>query len=86
MADTLTLQIDPETAEQLRRIAEKSGESIEVIAEHLLEQAAAERDAPDQYELSKEQLADLKERLKNPGPYASPERVAKILAKFKPGD
>jgi len=35
------------------------------------------------HQLSDEQLADLRERLKNPSPLASPERVAAVLAKFK---
>jgi predicted transcriptional regulator len=41
MADTVTLSLDPETAEQLRRVAAESGESLESIAERVLAEAAA---------------------------------------------
>ncbi len=32
--------------------------------------------------LTPEQIADLQARMKNPGPFASADRVAKILGKF----
>jgi hypothetical protein len=42
----------------------------------------AEPEAAD-HELSAEQLAELLARLRHPGPMASIERVAAILAKFR---
>jgi hypothetical protein len=78
MADTLTLQIDPETAAELRRIAEDSGESVEALAQRLLAEAAHYPSA-----LSDEQLADLEERLRNPGPMASDEEVEAFFSRFK---
>lgn len=41
MADTITLSLDPETTEQLRRVAAESGESIEAVAQRVLVEAAA---------------------------------------------
>ena len=78
MADTLTLQIDPDTAAELRRMAEDSGESVEALAQRLLAEAAQYSGA-----LTPEQLADLDERLKNPGPMASEEEVEAFFARFK---
>jgi predicted transcriptional regulator len=78
MADTLTIQINPDTAAGLRRMAEDSGETVEQLAQRLLADAA-------QYssQLSDEQLADLEERLKNPGPLATDEEVEAFFSRFK---
>ena len=42
MADTLTIPLTPEVAEQLRRLASASGESVESLAKNVLEETAAE--------------------------------------------
>lgn len=42
MADTLTIPLAPEVAEQLRRLASASGESVESLAKNVLEETAAE--------------------------------------------
>jgi hypothetical protein len=42
MADTLTIALDPEAAERLRRLASASGESVEALAKGVLEETAAE--------------------------------------------
>jgi predicted transcriptional regulator len=78
MADTLTLQIDPETVAELRRIASETGESVEALAKRLLEDATT---YPSQ--LSDAQLADLRERLKNPGPLATAEEVEAFFSRFR---
>lgn len=83
MADTLTLHIDEETADRLRRAAEQAGESVESAARRLLGEALAEQDSPVDYQLSEEQLADLDERLKNPGPYATDAEVEAFFARFR---
>jgi len=44
MADTLTIPLAPEVAERLRRLASESGESLESLAQGLLEETAAEFD------------------------------------------
>lgn len=84
MADTLTLQIDPETAEHLRRAAAETGESVEALAKRILEEAAVDLSEPYHSPLTDEQLADLDRRLKEPGPFASPERVEEVLGRFRP--
>lgn len=78
MADTLTLQIDPDTAAELRRMASETGESVENLAQRLLEEAAQSTS-----QLSEDQIEDLRERLKNPGPMASDEEVEIFFARFK---
>jgi predicted transcriptional regulator len=45
MADTLTIPLAPEAAERLRRLAEASGETLEALAQGLLEDTAAEFDS-----------------------------------------
>lgn len=82
MADTLTLHIDDNTADRLRRLAEEMGESIESLAVRLLAESAVDAESADNSRLSEEQRADLRNRLQNPGPRATPERVANVLAKF----
>jgi hypothetical protein len=85
MTDTLTVKLDPETAARLRRVAAAEGESVEALVKRVLEDVAIELDQSGKASrLSDEQLADLRERLKNPGPIASPERVAEVLSKFRP--
>jgi hypothetical protein len=83
MADTLKLEIDPEKAARLRRIAAETGESIEAVAQRLLGDALADVDTHGGSLLSEEQQADLRRRLKNPGPVASPEEVESFFARFK---
>lgn len=81
VADTLTLHIDPETAAQLRQLASETGETVEEAAERLLAYLT-DRSRP-YLELSEEDLADLDERLKDPGPYATPEEAEAFLVRFK---
>ena len=83
MTHTLTVNLNPQTERRLRRLASEEGASLEVLVERLLEDISVELEADSDHQLSDEQLADLRERLKNPGPLASPERVAAVLAKFK---
>jgi hypothetical protein len=82
MSDTLTVKLDPATAARLRRVAAAEGESLESLAERLLQDVSIELNEPRSL-LTNEQLADLERRLGNPGPIASPERVAAVLSKFK---
>ena len=85
MSDTLTVKLDPETVARLRRVAAAEGESVEALVERVLEDVSIELDrAEKRPHLSEEQLASLRERLKNPGELASPERVAKVLSRFRP--
>jgi len=42
MADTLTIPLTPEAAARLRQLAETAGESLEELAQGLLEDTAAE--------------------------------------------
>lgn len=44
MADTITLSLTPEVMERLRRLADASGESVEAVAQGVLEETAAEFD------------------------------------------
>ncbi len=44
MTDTLTIPLTAEAAERLRRLAEVSGETVEELAQSLLEDAATEFD------------------------------------------
>lgn len=83
MADTLTLQLDSETSDQLRRIASETGESVEAVAQRLLEVAAIDFSSPYRSPLTEGQLADLDERLKDPGPLATSEEVETFFARFK---
>jgi predicted transcriptional regulator len=83
MTHSLTVTLNSQTERRLRRLASEEGASLEVLVERLLEDISVELEADDDHQLSEEQLADLRERLKNPGPLASPERVAAVLAKFK---
>ncbi len=78
MADTLTLQIDPDTAAEIRRLADQSGVSVEEMASLLLDQATAPG-----WQLSDGQLADLQKRLKNPGPFATEKEVEQVLSRFR---
>jgi hypothetical protein len=82
MTDTLTVKLDPATAARLRRVADAEGESLESLVERLLQDVSIELNEP-RSNLSDEQLADLERRLGNPGPIASPGRVAAVLSKFK---
>jgi hypothetical protein len=82
MADTITLQIDPEKAEELRKIAAETGVSVEELAQRLFDVALDDMTGPYP-ELSDEQLADLDARLKDPGPMASAEEVDAFFARFK---
>lgn len=83
MTHSLTVTLNSQTERRPRRLASEEGASLEVLVERLLEDISVELEADNDHQLSEEQLADLRERLKNPGPLASPERVAAVLAKFK---
>lgn len=82
MADTITLQIDSEKAEELRKIAAERGESYQEFAQRLFEDAIEDVTGPEglQSLLSPEQQADLRERLRNPGPNATEEEVEAFFA------
>jgi hypothetical protein len=80
MADTLTVQIEPETAAQLRQVAAANGESVEQAAKRLLAGAAIDHTSPYP-DLGDETL---EERFNNPGPFATPERVEAVLSRFRP--
>lgn len=81
MTHAVTVNLKPETERKLRRLASEEGASLEVVVERLLEDISVELELENQ--LSEAQLDDLRRRIKNPGPLASPERVAAVLAKFK---
>lgn len=84
MTEMFTIALDADVAAQLRRIAAESGESVEALLGRLLEGAAAGlADEDDGSQLSEEQLADLRERLKNPGPFATDEEVDAFFARFR---
>jgi hypothetical protein len=83
MADTLTLHIDPATVAALRRAADASRVSLEALAERLIEEGVIDLVTPYTSRLSEEQLADLEERLKDPGPVGSAEEVETFFARFK---
>jgi len=78
MADTFTIKLPSETADQLRRLASEHGQSAEEFAGRLVEDAADELSKA----LSPEQLAELGRRMSAPSPLASPERGAERLRKF----
>jgi predicted transcriptional regulator len=86
MSNTLTVRLNKQTESRLRQLASEEGASLEAVVERLLDDISIEletdNDAASNH-LSDEQLADLRERLRNPGPIASPERVAAVLAKFR---
>ena len=84
MSETLTLKLTPKTASKLRRLAAKGGETLETLVQRLLEDLSAglaSDGAPA--ELSETQIADLRRRLKSPGPFATAKEAATVLAKFK---
>lgn len=83
MSHSLTVNLDPRTESRLRRLAKEEGASLETLVARLLEDISAELENDDDHQLSDAQLADLRERVKNPGSRASPERVASVLAKFR---
>ncbi len=82
MSNTLTVRLNKQTESRLRQLASEEGASLETVVERLLDDISGELDSESK-QLSDEQLADLHERIKNPGPIASPERVAAVLAKFR---
>ena len=77
----MIVKLKPETELRLRRLASEEGATLELLVERLLEDISVELETDNQ--LSESQLADLRRRVANPGPIASPERVAAVLAKFK---
>ena len=85
MSETLTVRLNPKTASKLRRLAAKGGESLETLVQRLVEDISTELSAADSApaELSDAQIADLRRRAKNPGPFATPKEVAAVLSKFK---
>lgn len=82
MSNTLTVHLNKRTESRLRQLASEEGASLESVVERLLDDISSELDSANN-QLSEEQLADLRERIRNPGPIASPERVAAVLAKFR---
>jgi DNA-binding MurR/RpiR family transcriptional regulator len=82
MSNTLTVRLNKQTESRLRQLASEEGASLESVVERLLDDISDELDSENN-QLSEEQLADLRERIRNPGPIASPERVAAVLAKFR---
>ena len=85
MSETLTVKLNPGTASKLRQLATKEGESLESIVQRLLEDLSAElgRTERSPAQLSAGQIADMRKRAKNPGPFATAKEVAAILSKFK---
>lgn len=83
MSEMLTLKLKPKMASKLRRLAAKGGESLEALVQRLLEELTTERAADEGAQLSDAQLADLRKRTKNPGPFANEKEVAAVLSKFK---
>lgn len=83
MADTITIAVSAKTAEVLRRNAREAGETEETLVARLVEEAAAELDQPLDSLLTHEQLADLKQRLKEPRRFASDEEVEAFFARFR---
>jgi hypothetical protein len=65
MADTLTIPITPEAAEKLRTMAADRGETVEALAQRVLQDVA--ESGGGESLLSEEQQADLRERIRNPG-------------------
>lgn len=82
MSEMLTLKLKPKTASKLRRLAAK-GESLEALVQRLLDELTAEAAGGEDARLSNAQIADLRKRAKNPGPFATPKEVATVLSKFK---
>ena len=83
MSEMLTLKLKPKTASKLRRLAAKGGESLEALVQRLLEELTTESAGGESAQLSDGQLADLRKRAKNPGPFAPDKEVAAVLSKFK---
>ena len=85
MSETLTVKLNPKTATKLRRMASEGGESLEALVQRLLEDLSAElaKGEGAAAQLSEAQLADLRKRAKNPGPFATAKEVAAVLSKFK---
>lgn len=86
MTQTLTVKLNPQTEHRLRQLASEEGATLETVVERLLDDISLELEAggaAPHNQLSQAQLADLQRRVKNPGPIASAERVAAVLAKFK---
>lgn len=84
MTQTLTVKLNPQTEHRLRQLASEEGASLESLVERLLEDISVELEANDDAnQLSEEQLTELRRRLANPSPIATPQRVAAVLAKFR---
>jgi len=83
MTETLTVKLNPKTASKLRRWAAKEGESLETLVQRLLDELSAHAAGGADAQLSEAQVADLRRRAKNPGPFASSKEVAAVLTKFK---
>lgn len=85
MSETLTVKLNPKTASKLRRLAAKGGETLEALVLRLLEDLSAELAADDgtTAQLSDVQIADLRKRVKTPGPLATAKEVTAVLSKFK---
>ncbi len=85
MSETLTVKLNPKTASKLRRLAAKGGESLEALVQRLVEDISVELTGGDgaAAELSDAQIADLRKRARNPGPFATPKEIAAVLSKFE---
>lgn len=86
MGETVKVVLTPETASRLKLIAARGGETIDVVAQRLIDTALDEFafDAQSvEASLSESQLDELRRRASDPGPYASAERTAAVLSKFK---
>lgn len=76
----VTIELTPLAAAMLQQAATETGETVERLAEELLAEAAAHWAS---CELDAASEGIVRARLEAPGPFASPERVAAVLAKFR---
>ncbi|MES1199024.1 MAG: hypothetical protein ABUS48_03495 [Pseudomonadota bacterium] len=79
MADTITIDLTPESAAELRRMAAETGETVEAMAQSIIRQAVDPMSL-----LSPEQLEDLRQRVANPGPLASEEEMEEFFSSLRP--
>jgi uncharacterized protein (DUF1778 family) len=82
MTERLTIALDPHVAAQLRSAAALGGESVEDLAGRLLAAVAETIADPPASRLTQDQVADLRERLKSPGPFATDAEVDAFFSRF----
>ena len=82
MSNSVTVKLNSKTEARLRQLASEEGMSLEAVVECLLDGISMALEPPPN-RLSDAQIPELRERVRNPGPIASPERVAAALAKFR---